>query len=439
MNLPTLLWKNRVLGFTRGSGSISSTGVLNNIVSFIEADEHALTPDGTDAFYETQAYEIPEQFRVNKVTLLFGFLRKTSGSWNDSPSNESHYIEVSENGTDWTILNTTISELTASIPVNAYVSSSAILVESLVNKTHIRAKFRYGVAGASPFTIKNINITMMLDRLSTASPGTDDHKILTSNIEDMTPGYLDEKLIAGSNVTLSIVDDGGVKKVQIDSSTGITPTPTYEVLTSDVADETPGHLDEKLIAGTNITIDIVEDSGVKKVRITGSSTGSVSKPDDIKSFTAGSQIGTAEWTEVELTDGTIVVDAFDDTTEEFVGNDFITTPSDLDPAGTVTIDAWCLAKVADATNNKFKLKFYHQAVSTDGVLNDTYDSVESGDLVAHATQGTIKRFTFTETVTNLGWLSNQMLRIKLARTAPTGAKLVDDLYKTVWLIKIPRA
>ena len=49
------------------------------------------------------------------------------------------------------------------------------------------------------------------------STGVDDHKVLVS-ANDTTPGYLIEKLAAGFNIQLNILNPGGNEQVEIASN-----------------------------------------------------------------------------------------------------------------------------------------------------------------------------------------------------------------------------
>lgn len=158
-------------------------------------------------------------------------------------------------------------------------------------------------------------------------------KLLT-NSQDSTPEYLTDKLKEGTNITLEVVDVDGVKHIKINSSASGVPTSRkvstgeglsgggdlsqdrthtlnfggldlvqtlqlngdviavldhseshhkkmyvselFKLLTND-QDSTQGYLVDKLQAGTNITLEVVDVDGVKKVKISSSGGGSSSE------------------------------------------------------------------------------------------------------------------------------------------------------------------
>ena len=71
--------------------------------------------------------------------------------------------------------------------------------------------------------------------------------------------YLASKLIAGGNIVLTVVDVAGTKTL-VASTMGKLGVDSSDILTQ-------GYLNDKLKAGTNITLSLVVDNGVKKVKI----------------------------------------------------------------------------------------------------------------------------------------------------------------------------
>jgi hypothetical protein len=127
---------------------------------------------------------------------------------------------------------------------------------------------------------------------------------------------------------------------------------------------------------------------------------------------------------------------FDATTEEFVEGIF-QVPSDLTAAGTVTFRANGYSVTAAA--NKFvELTFYHSACAADESWDTAYANKISGDKDTMDTQDDWDQWTWTETVANLGWAANDMVRFKLSRSAPAGANLVGDWGLCLLEIDIPR-
>lgn len=96
----------------------------------------------------------------------------------------------------------------------------------------------------------------------------DSNRVLASG-SDATPGYLIEKLSFGANVALVQVETANPG----DPSNGRIRIDGLGLLKADVGDSDPAewsHLVGKLISGDNIAIDVVEDGGIRKVRITAS-------------------------------------------------------------------------------------------------------------------------------------------------------------------------
>jgi len=125
---------------------------------------------------------------------------------------------------------------------------------------------------------------------------------------------------------------------------------------------------------------------------------------------------------------------FDDTTEEFIVQQFV-LPSVVD-AGTVTFEAYGYS-VAAATGKNIELKFYHSPKQQSESWDAAYSSKESGDLATNSTQDVLNKFTWTETIANLGWVANDQVRIKLSRIAPSVNNLSGDWGLTHFRIILP--
>lgn len=85
--------------------------------------------------------------------------------------------------------------------------------------------------------------------------GSDGYNVKVSN-DDTTPEFLEDKLIAGSNITITKSDTGGVEILTFDvpdGGSGGSGSDGYNVKVSS-DDTTPGFLEDKLIAGDNITL-----------------------------------------------------------------------------------------------------------------------------------------------------------------------------------------
>jgi len=136
------------------------------------------------------------------------------------------------------------------------------------------------------------------------------------------------------------------------------------------------------------------------------------------------------------TNGTIKRQLFDDTTEEFVIV-VVQMPSDLDVADTVFFEAYGYAETAVA-DSYIELTVYHSA-KTDGESWDAaYSSKISGDLTTDGSQDYLDYFSWSETVSTLGWAVNDQIRIKLSRSAPSANNLSGDWGLTHFRIKLPR-
>lgn len=137
------------------------------------------------------------------------------------------------------------------------------------------------------------------------------------------------------------------------------------------------------------------------------------------------------------TNGTIKRHLFDDTTEEFVIAQ-IRLPSDLNTSGTVYLQVYGYAKTAVASKN-IKLKLYHSAKNDGENWDAAHSNKQSGDLACDGTQDQLDKFEWSETVSNLGWTADDLVRIKLSRIAPSADNLSGDWGLTHFRLKIPRA
>lgn len=136
------------------------------------------------------------------------------------------------------------------------------------------------------------------------------------------------------------------------------------------------------------------------------------------------------------TNGTITGHLFDDTTEEFVEGVFV-LPSAI--AGTVTFEAYGYPTTW-VTGKNIELKFYHSAKADDENWDAAYSNKESGDLAINTSgQDVLDRFTFTESISTLGWTANDQVRIKLSRIAPSANNLSGDWRLTHFRVIVPRA
>ena len=136
---------------------------------------------------------------------------------------------------------------------NVKVSANDTTASTLDNKL---------VAGANiTLTENNDGGNETLTIASTAS-GADENVGVSAN--DTTPGKLTDKLVAGSNITLTENNDGGNETLTIDAAGG---GGTDENVAVSANDTTPGNLLAKLTAGTNITLTEQNDGGNETLQI----------------------------------------------------------------------------------------------------------------------------------------------------------------------------
>jgi len=97
--------------------------------------------------------------------------------------------------------------------------------------------------------------------------GTDDH-LVKANIVDAVPGALDTKTKGINGITLSVIEEGGVKKLQISGPT--LPAPDDHLVKASDSDATaPGSLYAKTKGTNGITLSVITEGGVQKLQITG--------------------------------------------------------------------------------------------------------------------------------------------------------------------------
>jgi hypothetical protein len=127
--------------------------------------------------------------------------------------------------------------------------------------------------------------------------------------------------------------------------------------------------------------------------------------------------------------------AFDDTTEEYRNGKFI-VPSTIDTSGTVNFTAWVMPKTAAASKN-VQLRFGHSPIADSEDYDVAYTNEDSGDKAVSATQDDMTKIEWTETASNLGWLSEEIVYFRISRIDATANDLADDLYWDTFEIEIP--
>lgn len=145
----------------------------------------------------------------------------------------------------------------------------------------------------------------------------------------------------------------------------------------------------------------------------------------------------AELSQVNGSNKKIIVRSFDDTTEEFV-NFSIDVPGGINTAGTVLFKAYVYAETAVA--DRFaQLRFGHSAINDNESWDVTYTNVDSGDTEISSTQDNVTIIEWNETVSNLGWASDDTVLSRLSRIATSGTNLAGDLQLISLSVGIPRA
>jgi hypothetical protein len=143
----------------------------------------------------------------------------------------------------------------------------------------------------------------------------------------------------------------------------------------------------------------------------------------------------AEWEKLAGANGDMIVDWFDDSTEEYIETQ-IQIPNNLDASGTIYIEVYGFAKVADG--NEIQLRFSHSAKAKGEDWDTAYVNVESGDYVTDAQQDELDFVEWNDTVANFGWAADDHIRIMLSRSAiDDGTPVSGDWGATHCRIRIP--
>lgn len=180
---------------------------------------------------------------------------------------------------------------------NAYNSSGVLVNANLIdNLNHIR--YRLGtveelaftgnyisveqdqVLVASGVTVLNFEGSVTVEEtapaevtitITSSGSGTDEKTKVSSN--DTTADYLENKLIAGNNIDISVVNDGGNEQVQISATaSGIGDGDEKTKISAN--DTTANYLENKIVAGDNITITVLNDGSNETLEINSTASGS---------------------------------------------------------------------------------------------------------------------------------------------------------------------
>lgn len=135
--------------------------------------------------------------------------------------------------------------------------------------------------------------------------------------------------------------------------------------------------------------------------------------------------------------GTVITSvlAFDSTTEEY-GNLVLTVPENIDTSGTVTFRVTCSPKTGASSKN-VGWTFGHRPVNTGEAIDGSYTEEDSGAISITATTGQQTIMEWTETVTNLGWVANDIVYGRLSRDPSVSNNLSGDCYFVKLEIDIP--
>lgn len=137
--------------------------------------------------------------------------------------------------------------------------------------------------------------------------------------------------------------------------------------------------------------------------------------------------------------GTVVAQVlkFDDTTEEYVNAAF-EVPQSIDSAGTVTFRA-TVSPATGAASKNVAMTFGHRAAATGEAVDASYTDEDSGDKAITATTGQQTTFEWTETVSNLTWVAEDIVYFRLSRDPAATNDLTGDMYLLHFTIDIPLA
>ena len=142
---------------------------------------------------------------------------------------------------------------------------------------------------------------------------------------------------------------------------------------------------------------------------------------------------------------------FDDSTIEWVGENVIVLPPDLDASGTVTFELWGYAVTAYGAGttttteggqapNDVVFYFHHDARQAGESWDQSTSAESSGQKTCQTGQDELDKFSWTETVSNLGWAAGDHVRVKLLRKADdVEDDLVGDYGVTHFRIRVPRS
>lgn len=129
--------------------------------------------------------------------------------------------------------------------------------------------------------------------------------------------------------------------------------------------------------------------------------------------------------------------AFDDTTDECAGKNFI-VPNDVDTSGTATFVVQYYPATA-STNSAF-WDFKHLAVDNDESWDQALTTESDGGCAGINTQDDVVTCEWTETLSNLGWVASDLVEFEVCRDADNASdNLTGDANLITFTVEIPRS
>lgn len=170
-----------------------------------------------------------------------------------------------------TILNFEgVAGVTSTGPGEVTVTASGSLTDEKIkissNDTttnYLQSKLAAGTNIA--ITVLNEGGNEQLSLSATGSGLSDELTKVSSN--DTTANYLQSKLSAGTNVSITVLNEGANEQLQITASGG---SATDEKVKISSNDTTAAYLDTKIAAGTGVLLTVLNEGGNEQLRITAS-------------------------------------------------------------------------------------------------------------------------------------------------------------------------
>jgi hypothetical protein len=268
----------------------------------------------------------------------------------------------------------------------------------------------------------------------------------TTTIEDLSTDKADKISSGVENNIVTINASENIKDSGVAISAISDLQATDGLVKASDTDTSPGSLTDKLVAGSNITLALVTTGtgGEQEVEIASTASGGSTESDPI--FDSGNyDYPTSNAAPLEvINSGTITNiklkgQAFDDTTNESVEQKF-EVPSDLSSTGSDTVTFYVRGIAQTAATANVEFRFAHSAAGSGEQSDVAYTNEDSGAKAVDTNQDYYTYFSWTETITNLGWSAGDSVKFQLTRLASGGNDtLTDDFYVTRLRIAIPRS